>query len=79
MDECDTYERVIPHWHKPKTFGGYNGDINRRYYVTKKDVLIKLLARWNRIRKDLRMKYYGKRKYGGDRYVSNRGSKRTWK
>ena len=79
MDECDTYERVIPHWHKPRTFGGYNGDINRRYYVTRKDVLIKLLARWNRFRKDYRKRVFGddgKREYGGDYSDTSKRSKR---
>jgi len=54
---CDVYTKSIPNWHKPKTFGGYNGDINRRYYTTPKDVHIKLMSRWKQTIKEIRKKH----------------------
>ena len=63
MPECDIYEKVIPHWHKPKTFGGHGGDINRRYYVSSYDVRMKLIGRWNRYIKPFKMRMNAKKGY----------------
>lgn len=69
MWNCEIIEREIPHWHKPKTFGGHNGDINRRYFVTDVDVKIKLMKNWRDMIVILRKKYKI-RVHGGGRYGS---------
>ena len=63
MPECEIDKRVIPHWHKPKTFGGYNGDINKRYYVSNYDVRMKLISRWNGYIKMFKVKMQIRKQY----------------
>lgn len=63
MSDCQIYEKVLPMWHKPKTFGGHNGDISRKYFKSINDVIDILLRRWNVERKNARIAYRRYKKY----------------
>ena len=51
---CKWEVRELPMWYKPKSFGGHNGDINRRYFMQDCDVRIKGIKRWNDLIKQIR-------------------------
>lgn len=58
MDNCDIENEETVGIIKPKTFGGYNGDVSRKWWNTENDIFMILNRRWKDILITKRL-YYG--------------------
>lgn len=75
MADCEWIMRELPMWHEPKTFGGHNGDISRKFYVQECDIIARLEGEWNRLVVEIRRKYGLKNYQGGGNSGANRRSR----